>query len=69
MTLKKPSNEEHPIIPLIYNLLGIPLALTRSLINGFTGFSWPMLRVAFASYCAIGCASWLILKRRHQISP
>ncbi|MGI2260592.1 DMT family transporter [Shewanella sp. GXUN23E] len=60
LALKKLSSDEHPIMPLMmYNLLGIPLVMTLSLINGFSGFSWPMLWVAFASNVFLLLYHWL----------
>ncbi|BDM66031.1 membrane protein [Shewanella sp. NFH-SH190041] len=67
MALKKLPDTEHPIMPLImYNLLGIPLAVLIAAYQGFAGFSWQVLVVAIASNAFLLAYHWLCVLAYRQ---
>lgn len=71
MALKKLSSTEHPIMPLMmYNLLGIPVAVMMAGFQGFSGLNWHLVVVAFASNLFLLFYHWLcvLAYRRAQAS-
>ena len=60
LLLKKLSADESPIITLVmYNLLGIPLAMVFAAYQGISGLSWTLLGLAVTSNLFLLLYQWL----------
>lgn len=60
LLLKKLPADESPIITLVmYNLLGIPLAMVFAAYQGISGLSWTLLGIAVASNLFLLLYQWL----------
>lgn len=59
LSLRKLPVTESPVLTmLLYNLLGLPIALIFAAFNNFAGFSWPLLWVALASNLFLMAYHW-----------
>ncbi|ABM01561.1 DMT family transporter [Shewanella amazonensis] len=55
---KLPATESPVVTILLYNLLGLPIALIFAAFNNFAGFSWALLGVALASNLFLMAYHW-----------
>lgn len=67
---KLPVTESPALTLLLYNLLGLPIALIFAAFNSFAGFSWQLLWVALASNAFLMAYHWfcVLAYRRAQAS-